>query len=46
MICSMGTGQAAGTAAAIAVQQGITPRKVSIDKLQRLLIDQKLLWSI
>jgi len=45
-ICSMGTGQAAGTAAALAVRQGVTPRKVRIEELQRLLTAQKLLWPV
>ena len=44
MICSMGAGQAAGTAAALAVSEGTTPRKVSVEKLRKLLIEQKLLW--
>ena len=43
-ICSMGTGQAAGTAAALAVREGVTPRKVRIEELQKLLTEQKLLW--
>jgi len=34
------TGQAAGTAAAIAVRDGVTPRNVDIRKLQALLRDQ------
>lgn len=34
------TGQAAGTAAAIAVKQGITPRKLDIVKLQKNLANQ------
>lgn len=34
------TGQAAGTAAALAVADGVQPRDVDIDKLQKLLISQ------
>lgn len=34
------TGHAAGVAAALAVQDGITPRKVDIDRLQRSLLAQ------
>jgi len=45
-ICSMGTGQAAGTAAALAVRQRITPRQVRIEDLQKLLTEQKLLWPV
>jgi hypothetical protein len=44
MICSMGAGQAAGTAAALAAHEGITPKKVRIEELQKLLTEQKLLW--
>jgi hypothetical protein len=44
MICSMGAGQAAGTAAALAMRDGVTPRKVRIQELQKLLTEQKLLW--
>ena len=36
----MAFGQAAGTAAALAVKQGISPRDLPIDELQRLLINQ------
>ena len=36
----MVTGQAAGTAAAIAVRDGVTPRKVDVKKLQTLLKEQ------
>jgi len=43
-ICSMGSGQAAGTAAALAVREGTTPRNVSVKELQKLLTEQKLLW--
>ena len=46
MICSMGTGQAAGTAAALAVREGITPRQVRIEELQELLTQQNLLWTV
>lgn len=38
-IC-MAQGQAVGTAAALAVKQGITPREVNIKQLQNTLIDQ------
>jgi len=34
------TGQAAGTAAALAVAQGVQPRAVDIATLQRALLDQ------
>ena len=34
------TGQAAGTAAALAVAQGVQPRSVDIDSLQQALLDQ------
>ena len=44
MICSMGAGQAAGTAAALAVRDGVRPREVRIQELQKLLTEQKLLW--
>ena len=44
MICSMGAGQAAGTAAALAVREHIPPRNVKIDELQKLLFEQRLLW--
>ena len=33
----MGTGEAAGTAAAIAFSQGISPRQVSISELREIL---------
>jgi len=33
-------GQAAGTAAALAVERGIPPRRVSVPELQRLLVEQ------
>jgi len=36
----IGTGQAAGTAAAIAIREGITPRMVNYGKLQEYLISQ------
>ena len=35
--CCYGTGQAAGTAAALAVEKGIVPRKVNVVELQRRL---------
>jgi hypothetical protein len=38
-VCSA-TGQAAGTAAALAVQEGVTPAKLDIAHLQRVLTDQ------
>jgi hypothetical protein len=38
--CWMVMGQAAGVAAALAVQGGVSPREVSIDALQRLLLEQ------
>ncbi|MBN1907411.1 MAG: FAD-dependent oxidoreductase [Deltaproteobacteria bacterium] len=36
----IGTGQAAGTAAAMAVKEGITPRKINYRKLQECLMSQ------
>ncbi len=38
--CCMATGQAAGTAAAIAVKDSVVPRKINITKLQRILKSQ------
>jgi hypothetical protein len=38
-VCSA-TGQAAGTAAALAVREGVTPAKLDIAHLQRVLTDQ------
>jgi hypothetical protein len=37
---SICVGQAAGTAAALAAEQGIAPRDLDIKKLQKTLIDQ------
>lgn len=42
----IGTGEAAGTAAAIAVKQGITPRKVNYSILQESLLSQNVLLNI
>ena len=39
MPCAMALGQAAGAAAAIAVKDGVKPENVSIEKLQRILLD-------
>ena len=39
MPCAMALGQAAGAAAAIAVKDGVKPEDVSIEKLQRILLD-------
>jgi len=36
----MAQGQAVGTAAALAVAKGVTPRDINITKLQKTLIDQ------
>ena len=38
----MMTGQAAGTAAALAVRDGLSPEKIKIRELQNLLINQKI----
>jgi hypothetical protein len=38
--CCMATGQAAGAAAALSVKEGISPRKLDVSKLQRLLSSQ------
>ena len=40
-LCMM-TGQAAGTAAALAVRDGLSPEKIKIRELQHLLINQKI----
>lgn len=40
MVNGMNCGQAAGTAAAIAAKQGISPRKIDIRNLQKILISQ------
>ena len=40
-LCMM-TGQAAGTAAALAVRDGLSPEKIKIRELQNLLINQKI----
>ncbi|MCW2760695.1 MAG: dependent oxidoreductase [Marmoricola sp.] len=40
MYCCMVTGQAAGTAAALAAASGTTPRNVNIDDLQKALVRQ------
>ncbi len=42
----IGTGQAAGTAAAIAVKEGIAPRKINYSKLQECLILQDVKLNI
>ena len=39
--CWMALGQAAGAAAAIAIQDGVPPRRVDITKLQLALLDQQ-----
>ena len=36
----MATGQAAGTAAALAVKTNVTPRKLDVELLQKTLADQ------
>ena len=36
----MATGEAAGTAAALAVRAGIDPKMLSVDKLQKVLQEQ------
>lgn len=38
--CCMATGQAAGTAAAMAARSGIRPRDISVPELQQTLVDQ------
>jgi len=38
--CCMGTGQAAGASAALSVREGISPRKLDVLKLQKLLSSQ------
>ena len=41
MATVMAIGQASGTAAALSVQDGVTPRNLDVPKLQRTLIEQK-----
>lgn len=43
-LCTM-TGQAAGNAAALAVENGVAPEEIQIDKLQRRLIEQDICLS-
>ncbi|MCR4403161.1 MAG: FAD-dependent oxidoreductase [Firmicutes bacterium] len=40
MPCCIGTGQAAGTAAALAVKSGVVPRRVDVSRLRDLLREQ------
>jgi len=37
MVQCMGTGEAAGTAAALSLQDGVTPRRLDVAKLQAVL---------
>lgn len=39
-VTCMVTGQAAGTAAALAVREGLAPRQIDVRKLQKLLVEQ------
>ena len=39
MPCAMALGQAAGAAASIAVKDGVAPEQVSVEKLQKILLD-------
>jgi hypothetical protein len=39
--CCMATGQAAGAAAAVSLRDGVSPRKIDVSKLQKLLTEQK-----
>jgi hypothetical protein len=36
----MGTGHAAGTAAALSVREGVSPRQLDVDLLQKTLLQQ------
>lgn len=38
VMCCMALGEAAGTAAALSIKEGVTPRKLDVAKLQRLLV--------
>ena len=40
-LCMM-TGQAAGTAAALAVKEGVSPEQIEVRRLQKLLVNQKI----
>ena len=46
MACSMSTGQAAGTAAALAVKNKVTPRKLDVSLLQQTLRKQRAQISV
>ena len=41
IMCCMALGEAAGTACALSLQDGVTPRKLDIAKLQRKLVENK-----
>ena len=41
--CCMATGQAAGTAASLAIKQRVNPRDVNVNELQDNLVDQKVI---
>jgi len=43
--CCMATGQAAGTAAALAVKQQVSPRKLDVSKLQNVLLSQEVVFD-
>ena len=41
IMCCMAMGEAAGTAAAMSIKEGVTPRKLDVAKLQRRLVENK-----
>jgi hypothetical protein len=41
VMCCMSLGEAAGTACALSIKEGVTPRELNVGKLQRTLVDNK-----